>query len=252
MDYLLDNVLDPSAVIGKGYELNVFNMKDGRVIGGIVKEENDAIYKVAMQGGIEIALNKPEISKHDVLKISMMPEGQFDAIGAENAAHLVAFLQSNAAVAGNAPAIKVEGALEGETMKVLKITGGSAKPQAMGGFKQSRWSGSKQLWWTGGKNGDVLTLALPVEAKGNYSLKAVLTKARDYGIVEVSLDGKPLPDGKLDLFNAPEVITSGELDWGTHELDKGEHKLEVKITGSNPKADPRQMFGLDYVKLEKK
>ena len=252
LDYLLDNVLDPSAVIGKGYELNVFTMKDARVIGGIVKEESDAGFKVAMPGGIELVLNKPEVSKRDILKISMMPEGQFDALGAENVANLVVYLQSNAPSVKSAGAIKVEGAIEGETMKVLSVTGGVTKSQGMGNYKNSRWSGNDHLWWSGAKVGDVLTLALPVEAKGNYAIKAVLTKARDYGIVEISLDGKPLPDGKIDLFNTPDVINSGELDWGTHELDKGEHKLEVKSLGSNPQAQSGHMFGLDYVKLEKK
>jgi putative heme-binding domain-containing protein len=255
LGYLLDNVLDPSAVIGKGYELNVFTMKDARVLSGIMKEETSAGYKVAMPGGVELVLNKPEVSKRDVLKISMMPEGQFDALGPEMAANLVAFLQSNAPKAGaltGMPAIKVEGALEGEGMKVLGATGGSTKPQGMGNFRASRWSGGSQLWWTGAKPGAVLTLALPVATPGNYNLKAVLTKARDYGIVAISLDGKPVPNGEQDFYNFPDVVTSGELDWGTHALEAGEHKLEVKITGANPAAVKGYMFGLDYVKLEKK
>ncbi len=256
LDYLLDNVLDPSAVIGKGYELNVFTMKDARVISGIMKEESSASYKVAMPGGVELMLNKPEVSKRDILKISMMPEGQFDALGPEAAANLVAFLQSNAPKAtpnkGGAAPVKIVGALEGEEMKVLNKTAGNAKPQSMGGYRASRWSGDSHLWWTGAKPGAVLTLALPVAEKGNYDLKAVLTKARDYGIVEISLDGQPLPNGAQDLYNGPEVVTSGELDWGTHELEPGEHKLEVKITGANPSAAKSYMFGLDYVKLERK
>jgi len=186
----------------------------------------------------------------------MMPEGQFDALGPEAAANLVAFLQSNAPKAtpnkGGAAPIKIAGALEGEEMKVLSKTGGNAKPQAMGGFHASRWSGDSHLWWTGGKPEDVLTLALPVAEKGAYSLKAVLTKAKDYGAVEISLDGKSLPNAKLDLYSFPDVVTSGELDWGIHELEAGEHKLAVKITGANPSAVKGYMFGLDYVKLEKK
>ena len=97
-----------------------------------------------------------------------------------------------------------------------------------------------------------MTLALPVEKAGNYDIKAVLTKARDYGIVEISLDGKPLSNGSIDLYNAPDVVTSGELDWGLRELTAGDHVLEIKITGANPSAAQSHMFGLDYVKLEKK
>ncbi|MEY4271223.1 MAG: hypothetical protein RL250_89, partial [Verrucomicrobiota bacterium] len=67
------------------------------------------------------------------------------------------------------------------------------------------------------------------------------------------LDGKVItgPQG-LDLYNAKEVVTSGELDGGRHELDAGEHKLEVKVLSMNPAATPRNMFGLDFIKVEKK
>jgi putative membrane-bound dehydrogenase-like protein len=261
LDYLLDNVLDPSAVIGKGYELNIFTMKDARVLSGIMKEETSTGYKLSMPGGVEFVLGKVEVSKRDILKVSMMPEGQFDALGPENVANLVAYLQKDvgarrsdaaqgkAASENRAPS--VEGALEGEALKVTKITGGQTKIQNMGGFKNSRWSGGSQLWWTSGKVGDSLALSLPVSEKGRYSLKAVLTKAKDYGIVEISLDGKVLSDGKIDFYN-PEVVTSGELDWGLHDLEAGEHSLEVRIIGANPNAASAYLFGLDYLKLEKK
>ncbi|MEY4485256.1 MAG: hypothetical protein RL693_2708, partial [Verrucomicrobiota bacterium] len=94
LDYLLDNVLDPNAVIGKAYQLNLFTMKDGRVLGGIVKEETDAAYRVVMPGGVEFTLTKAEIAKHEVSKFSTMPEGQFDALPPEMVLNLVNYLQS--------------------------------------------------------------------------------------------------------------------------------------------------------------
>lgn len=254
LDYLLDNVLDPNAVIGKDYQLNLFSMKDGRVMSGLVKEETDTTFRTVLPGGLESVLNKSEVAKREVAKVSLMPEGQFDAMQPEQVINLVAYLQSGApkTVGANVPDIKVEGAIEGETMKVISVTGGSAKNQKMGGFRASRWSGNDHLWWTGGKVGDVLTLALPVAEKGRYALKGVFTKARDYGIIELSLDGKRLGTGPIDFFNGPEVVTSGELDFGMLELEAGDHRLEAKIIGSNPQAVPGRMFGLDYVRLEKK
>ena len=254
LDYLLDNVLDPNAVIGKDYQLNLFSMNDGRVVSGLVKEETDTTYRTVLPGGLESTLAKSEVKKREVAKVSLMPEGQFDAMPPEMVINLVAYLQSGApkTVGPDAPSIKVEGAIEGETMKILSKTGGNAKSQKMGGFKASRWSGNDHLWWTGAKVGDVLTLALPVAEKGKYALKAVFTKALDYGIFELSLDGKLLGGGPIDFYNGPAVVTSGELDFGVLDLEAGEHKLEAKVVGSNPQAAPRLMFGLDYVKLEKK
>ena len=52
---------------------------------------------------------------------------------------------------------------------------------------------------------------------------------------------------------APQVaagITTGELDGGRHLLAAGEHKLKVRILPMNPVATPRNMFGLDFIKVE--
>ena len=112
------------------------------------------------------------------------------------------------------------------------------------------WSGEAHLWWTHGKPGDTLKLTLRVKESGAYRVKAQLTKAIDYGIMEISLDGKHVAGSPFDLFNR-RVVATGELDWGVFELDKGEHTLTVEIAGANEAAVKSYMFGLDYVKLEK-
>jgi hypothetical protein len=78
-------------------------------------------------------------------------------------------------------------------------------------------------------------------------LFAQLTEAVDYGIVQLSLDGRQL-GGPIDLYHNGVTVT-GEVDLGTLELSAGEHKLTVEITGANPKAVKSYMFGLDYVRL---
>jgi hypothetical protein len=141
---------------------------------------------------------------------------------------------------------KTPGVIEGEAMKILSKTGGDPQEQDMTGFGEN-WSGDAHLWWINAKPGNELMLALPVEKAGNYQLRAQLTKAVDYGIVQLSLDGKKL-SGPIDLYNNG-VVATGELDLGRHELSAGEHKLTVVITGANEKAVKSYMFGLDYLKL---
>jgi len=258
LNYLLENVLDPNAVIGKAYQLNLFTMKDGRVMSGVIKDESAAAVKIAMMGGVEFTLPVADIAKREVSKLSTMPEGLFDALQPEQVIDLVKYLQSNVAAtsvtsgrgtSAKAEATLVPGALEGESIKVLSKTGGITRPQGMGNFSKD-WSGGSQLWWTGAKQGDKLTLALPVKEKGSYALTAALTKAKDYGIIDVSLNGKPVATG-WDGYH-PNVIHSGPLDWGTHALDSGEHQLVITISGTNANALPKFMVGVDYVKLEKR
>ncbi len=142
---------------------------------------------------------------------------------------------------------KVKGAQEGEKTKILSKTAGNAGLQDMFGYGPD-WSNDAHLWWTGAKPGDTLELAVPVKKTATYKLTMQLTKAIDYGIVQLYLDGKKLGN-PIDLFNNG-VIATGVLDMGIHELEKGTHTLKVKITGTNKKAVKKYMFGLDYLKLE--
>jgi len=144
------------------------------------------------------------------------------------------------------PVYRVKGAVEGESMTVLKKTAGNVTTQQMGGYGPD-WSGLAQLWWTGAKPGDVLELALDVPKTGRYELRAQLTKAVDYGIVQLALDDKPA-GRPIDAYNDG-VVHTPELPLGTFDLAAGRHRLRVTITGKNPKAVPGYMFGLDYVKL---
>jgi len=144
------------------------------------------------------------------------------------------------------PSKKLSGAIEGESLRVLNRTGGEAKRQDMAGYGD-QWSNDAQLWWTGARPGDKLELALPVGKAGKYKVLAQFTRAQDYGIVQLWLDGEKL-GAPLDLHHGW-VIATDDLELGSRDLGAGEHKLAVEITGANPKAEPSCMFGLDYVKL---
>jgi len=142
---------------------------------------------------------------------------------------------------------KVKGALEGEKLKVLSKTAGNPQEQDMTGFG-SQWSNDAHLWWTDAKPGDKLDLALPVRQAGKYRLGMQLTKAPDYGIVQLYLDGQAL-GAPIDLYHES-VVATGLLAMGEHDLAAGDHKLTVEIVGANDKAIKNYMFGLDYVKLD--
>jgi hypothetical protein len=45
------------------------------------------------------------------------------------------------------------------------------------------------------------------------------------------------------------VVIAPEQSLGTFDLKQGVNLLKVRIEGTNPAADPRHMFGLDYLLL---
>ena len=87
-----------------------------------------------------------------------------------------------------------------------------------------------------------------MKAAGKYRVGMQLTKALDYGIVQLYLDGEKLGE-PIDLYNKS-VVAQRPAVMGEHELTAGEHKLTVEIVGANDQAIKNYMFGLDYVKLD--
>lgn len=255
LDYTLQNMIDPNALIGKDYQSTQLVTVDGRVIIGLLKEENDSAV-VIQTANEKLVIAKDDIDSRTLAANSVMPEGQLDQLKPEEIRDLIAYLASPTQVPlpGEGPVFgsgsKVKDAIEGESIQVLSKTAGNATPQNMLGFRRGRWSSASQLWWTGAKPGDRLTLAVNAPQAGEYNVYVAMTKARDYGIFELAVNGQPSSQ-PYDLFNAPDVITTGPIALGTYSLNKGQNELQVTIKGSNPKAVKSFMFGLDYVYIGK-
>jgi len=132
--------------------------------------------------------------------------------------------------------------------KVVECTGGAVETQKLNDFGPEKWKNGDQLWWTSAQPGDKLEIVLPVASGGPCKLSAVLTRAPDYGIVQLYLDGEKL-GGPIDLYHAT-VDPTDPIPLGTHNLAQGDHKITVQIVGTNPKAIKSYMFGLDYFTLE--
>src|SRR5207245_765808 len=60
LDYILENVLDPSAVVAQDYRVTILETKDGRVVTGIVKQETARAVTVQTQNE-KIVLPRQEI-----------------------------------------------------------------------------------------------------------------------------------------------------------------------------------------------
>ncbi|MFM7741825.1 MAG: hypothetical protein ACKO9H_20720, partial [Planctomycetota bacterium] len=228
---------------------------DGRVVSGLILKETDsAVTLKTINDTVVVALD--EIEDRKLSDLSLMPNGLLDPLKQEEIRDLVAYLASPVQVPLRGPRPefdaatgKVSGALEGESLKVISTTRGSTGGQKMGEFAKDRWSGENHLWWTGGQPGDKLVVEFEFAAAGRFDVQAVMTKARDYGIVQLSLDGKAIGEA-VDLFNTPDVVTTGLVSLGSQELTEGKHQLTIEIRGKHPEAVPGYMFGLDFILLK--
>jgi hypothetical protein len=139
---------------------------------------------------------------------------------------------------------RVAGALEGETMKILKVTG-KAEPQEWG----DGVSNGRHLWWHEGmRPNDTLTVCFTPPKAGKYRVLARFLRARDYGIHQLAINGQKT-GGPIDFYN-PDVQPSKEVDLGIHQLRAGDNEFSVTVVGANEKAIQSYMFGLDYLLLQ--
>ncbi|MCA9427889.1 MAG: hypothetical protein KC994_22610, partial [Candidatus Omnitrophica bacterium] len=49
IDYLLENILDPSAMVAEGFQMSTLFMKDERVLTGVILEETDSTVNLQTQ-----------------------------------------------------------------------------------------------------------------------------------------------------------------------------------------------------------
>jgi putative heme-binding domain-containing protein len=75
LDALLANVIDPSQVVGKGYENVQVETKDGRSLSGRLAENTDTRIKLLSAGPKEEVVAKTDIAEMRVSELSVMPEG---------------------------------------------------------------------------------------------------------------------------------------------------------------------------------
>jgi putative membrane-bound dehydrogenase-like protein len=93
LDYLLENILDPSAVIPKEYAASILHLKNGRVITGIVHAETPAALTV-VTATETLTVSRDDLEELLQSEVSMMPDDLFKQLSETEVRALVAYLQS--------------------------------------------------------------------------------------------------------------------------------------------------------------
>lgn len=97
LDYLLSNLVDPSAEVGRDFRMSVVRTTDSRVVTGIVVE------RTAARVVVQTATDKQIVAAEDVESVkesplSIMPEGQLDKLSRDEVRDLFAFLSGKVQV----------------------------------------------------------------------------------------------------------------------------------------------------------
>lgn len=97
VNYLIENIADPSAVVAADFKMSVITLKDGRVLNGILHGQNDRTLTVTMVGQ-EVTVDRGDIVKQEQFPMSMMPEGLVMALSDEQLRNLFAYLMGSSQV----------------------------------------------------------------------------------------------------------------------------------------------------------
>ena len=97
LNYLIENIVDPSAVVDAAYYLNSITLKDGRVLSGIVGAQSERTLTLRAVGQ-ETVIDKQDINSRQTLPVSLMPEGLLQAFTPEQQRDLLAYLMGNSQV----------------------------------------------------------------------------------------------------------------------------------------------------------
>jgi putative heme-binding domain-containing protein len=91
LEYILENVLDPNAVIPNDYRASTIEMKDGRSITCIVKQQDDKSVTAVTQNET-LVLPRNEIESMQQSELSMMPEGLLAPLSDQEVRDLIYYL----------------------------------------------------------------------------------------------------------------------------------------------------------------
>jgi putative heme-binding domain-containing protein len=91
LGYLLENMLDPSAIVPVEYQVTVLALKDGRVITGIVKSESDQVLMVQTDKEL-LRVPVKDVDSREKAKQSMMPDGLLSKLKDDEVRDLVGYL----------------------------------------------------------------------------------------------------------------------------------------------------------------
>jgi putative membrane-bound dehydrogenase-like protein len=91
LDYLLSNVVDPSAVLVKEYTPSIIQTEDGRIVTGIIKSQDDRSVTIQTQNEL-LVLPREEIAAQRLSEQSMMPDNLLVPLSREQVRGLVAYL----------------------------------------------------------------------------------------------------------------------------------------------------------------
>ena len=93
IEYMLENLVDPSASVAKDFQMELVLTDAGRVITGLVVDESEIALTI-QTANERLVLPKLEIENRTLSKVSMMPDGLLQTLTNDQVRDLIGYLAS--------------------------------------------------------------------------------------------------------------------------------------------------------------
>jgi len=176
LDYLLQNIVDPNAIIGKDYQQTFVTTKDGQIVSGMVQADDASAVTVKTLAGA-VTVQRADIASIEVSPNSLMPEGLLTALDEESVRDLFLYLRLKQQVP-------------------MLVTAANAA-DFYNGADLSRWHPSREGEWTvangeivGRSVGEETAVLLSDMVAGDYQWSASLKVPSGNASLEIAFGGR--------------------------------------------------------------
>ena len=97
IDYLLENIVDPSGVVNRDYRMSIVTLSDGRVLNGLVTARDDRTLTLVTPTDRHV-IPADDVDEVTVTQQSPMPEGMLDQLSPDAIRDLIGYLMQPAQV----------------------------------------------------------------------------------------------------------------------------------------------------------
>ncbi len=188
LDYILQNVIDPNAIIPNDYRTSTLETTDDRVITGIVTRQDDNAVTIVVPGET-ILISRKDVKSLTQGNISMMPEGLLTPLSEIEVRELIGYLRSQEQLPMFATADNVASFFDGKDL--------------------AGWEGNLDLWKV--ENGEIVGKTAGLQHNewlggplllGDFRFvcKVKLTPNRENSGIQ--LRSKRLPNGDVQGYQA--------------------------------------------------
>jgi len=240
IDYLLQNILDPNAIIGKDYQQTFVTLKDGQVLSGIVAGE-DATTLTLKTLGDTVTVQRETIAGRKLSEQSMMPEGLLAAMDEQTVRDLFHYLRQKQQTLMLATPMNANDFFNGADLARWRLSSAAAW-KIDGGEVVGRSGGARPASLLSDLAADAFRFTAKVRVLGEKAAAEVVLRGRGMpvGFVGSSLSLGGATPANVWLYAGREAkpekrgafpVTAGE--WTEIEVLGTAEKTELKLNGKS-------------------